>query len=575
MGDVPLAGVSDADTMVMGEIDTTLRRLLVDEVSGPDPAGFALPTGTVTFLLTDVEASSQRWEHAPAGMAVAIPRHYEILDEVIADHGGVRPVEQGEGDSVVAAFARASDAVAAAVDAQRTFMAESWPPGADLQVRMAIHTGEAQLRDEGNYFGQTVIRCARLRAIGHGDQILMSDAAAGLVVDQLPEDVHLADLGTHRLKDLGRPERVWQVVHPELPASQPPLRSLDAHRHNLPVQLSPLIGREHDVAAIGQLVIDERLVTLTGSGGVGKTRLALAVGAELLDQFPGGVWFVELASVADPAEVGSAVLAAMGAHHVPGLQPVEQLIAALADERTLLVLDNCEHLLEPCAALTAALLAQHAAVNVLATAREQLGVPGEVTWRVHSLSAPPPETIVALPALRQYDAVRLFIDRARRARPTFVVSDENAPAIAQICSRLDGIPLALELAAARCRQMSAERIAAELDDRFHLLTGGARTVLPRQQTLAASVDWSYDRLDESEQVLFRRLGVFAGSFPMDAAEHVAGGARRLRPGDRVRRGEPARGQEPGRHGGAAGRRPALPAARDAARVRGRAGPRRR
>ena len=263
MGDVPLAGVSDADTMVMGEIDTTRRRLLVDEVSGPDPAGFALPTGTVTFLLTDVEASSQRWEHAPAGMAVAIPRHYEILDEVIADHGGVRPVEQGEGDSVVAAFARASDAVAAAVDAQRTFMAESWPPGADLQVRMAIHTGEAQLRDEGNYFGQTVIRCARLRAIGHGDQILMSDAAAGLVVDQLPEDVHLADLGTHRLKDLGRPERVWQVVHPELPASQPPLRSLDAHRHNLPVQLSPLIGREHDVAAIGQLVIDARLVTLT------------------------------------------------------------------------------------------------------------------------------------------------------------------------------------------------------------------------------------------------------------------------------------------------------------------------
>ena len=220
MGDVPLVGVSDADTMVMGEIDTTLRRLLVDEVSGPDPAGFALPTGTVTFLLTDVEASSQRWEHAPAGMAVAIPRHYEILDEVIAGHGGVRPVEQGEGDSVVAAFARASDAVAAAVDAQRAFMAEGWPPGAELRVRMAIHTGEAQLRDEGNYFGQTVIRCAGLRAIGHGDQILMSDATAGLVVDRLPDGCELADLGTHRLKDLGRPERVWQVVHPELPAGR-------------------------------------------------------------------------------------------------------------------------------------------------------------------------------------------------------------------------------------------------------------------------------------------------------------------------------------------------------------------
>ncbi len=246
-----------------------------------------------------------------------------------------------------------------------------------------------------------------------------------------------------------------------------------------------------------------------------------AVAAEVLEQFPGGVWFVELAGVADAAGLGSAVLAATGARHVPGLQPVEQLIAALAAEPTLLVLDNCEHLLGPCAALTAALLAQHAGVNVLTTAREPLGVPGEVTWRVHSLSAPPPETILAVPALSQFDAVRLFIDRARRARPTFVVSDVNAPAIAQICYRLDGIPLALELAAARCRQMSAERIALELDDRFHLLTGGARTVLPRQQTLAASVDWSFDRLDEIEQVVFRRLGVFAGNFPVDGAEHVA------------------------------------------------------
>ena len=575
MGDVWMVVVSDADTMVARETDAGIRRLLVDEVSGPDPAGFALPTGTVTFLLADVEGSSRRWEHAPAPMAVAIPRHYEILDEVIADHGGVRPVEQGEGDSVVAAFPRASDAVAAAIDAQRAFLAETWPPGADLHVRMAIHTGEAQLRDEGNYFGQTVIRCARLRAVGHGDQILVSDAAAGLVVDQLSEDVHLADLGTHRLKDLGRPERVWQVVHPDLPAAHAPLRSLDVHRHNLPIQLTPLVGREDDIADLAQLVVEERLVTLTGSGGVGKTRLALAVAAELLEQFPGGVWFVELAGVADPAGVGSAVLAAMGVHHVPGLQPVEQLIAALAEEPTLLVLDNCEHLLEPCAALTAALLAQHAAVNVLATAREPLGVPGEVTWRVRSLSAPPPETTMAVSALSQYDAVRLFIDRARRARPTFVVSEANAPAIAHVCYRLDGIPLALELAAARCRQMSVERIAAELDDRFHLLTGGARTVLPRQQTLAASVDWSYDRLDEIEQVLFRRLGVFAGSFPMDAAEHVAAAIGDVDPvvvfdvvSRLVDKNLVVTEERPG------GRR-ALPAPRDVAGVRVRASPRRR
>ncbi|HTN79328.1 MAG TPA: AAA family ATPase, partial [Acidimicrobiales bacterium] len=507
--------------MIDSEVRGPSPRLLVDEVSGPDRPGFALPTGTVTFLLTDVEGSTRRWEDAPAAMAAAVPRHYEILDEAVARHGGVRPVEQGEGDSVVAAFARASDAVAAAIDAQRTLLAEEWPDGGELHVRMAIHTGEAQLRDEGNYFGHTVIRCARLRAIGYGDQILVSDATAGLVVDRLPQDVSLSDLGTHRLKDLGRPERVWQVVHPDLPATHPGLRSLDAQPHNLPVQLTPLVGREDDVAALAALVRAERLVTLTGSGGVGKTRLALEVAADLLEHFPGGVWFVELAGVANEGSVAPAVLSALGAHQVAGLHPLEQLAATLPDQPMLLVLDNCEHLVGPCAELADALLARHATVRVLATSREPLGVSGEVTWRVRSLSCPSPEVVVALRALSQYEAVRLFIDRARRARPTFVVSDANAPAIAQICHRLDGIPLALELAAARCRQMSPERIALELDDRFRLLAGGARTLLPRQQTLAASVEWSHDRLDENEQVVFRRLGVLAGSFPMEAAEAVA------------------------------------------------------
>jgi predicted ATPase/class 3 adenylate cyclase/DNA-binding CsgD family transcriptional regulator len=506
--------------MIDGDGRGRAVRLLVDDMSGSDDRGFALPTGTVTFLLTDIEGSSRRWEHAPAAMASAVARHYEILDEVIAGHSGVRPVEQGEGDSVVAAFPRASDAVAAAIDVQRRFTSEPWPEGADLHLRTAIHTGEAQLRDEGNYFGQTVIRCARLRSIGHGDQVLLSDATAGLVVDRLPDGVGLTDLGVHRLKDLGRPERVWQVVHPDLPSTHPALVSLDAHRHNLPVQLTPLIGREGDVAALQQLLDHERLVTLTGSGGVGKTRLALAVAAEVVERFSGGVWFVELAGVADHAGVGSAVLAALGAHSVPGLSPSEQLIATLPQEPTLLVLDNCEHVVESCASLAADLLAHHSAVTVLATAREPLGVPGEVTWRVRSLSTPPAEPNVAVPSLSQYEAVQLIIDRARRARPTFVVSEANAAAIAQICHRLDGIPLAIELAAARCRQMSAERIALDLDDRFRLLTGGARTVLPRQQTLLASVDWSYDRLDEIEQLVFRRLGVFAGTFPMEGAEAI-------------------------------------------------------
>ena len=319
---------------------------------------------------------------------------------------------------------RASDALAAAVDAQRRFLGEPWPEGADLHVRMAIHTGEAQLRDEGNYFGQTVIRCARLRGIGHGDQVLLSDAdcrAGRRSVAGGSE--HSPISGLHRLKDLGRPERVWQVVHPDLPSNHPALRSLDAHRHNLPVQLTPLIGREDDVAALRVLLGEERLVTLTGSGGVGKTRLALAVAAEVLDRFSGGVWFVELAGVADGAAVGSAVLAAVGGHQAPGLSPVEQLIATLPDDPTLLVLDNCEHLVEPCAAFVAALLSQHVAVRVLATSRESLAVSGEVTWRVRSLSTPPVETSLAVPSLSQYEAVRLFIDRARRARPTFVVSE--------------------------------------------------------------------------------------------------------------------------------------------------------
>ena len=488
---------------------------------GPsDRVGFSLPVGTVTFLLTDVEASTSTWESAPDAMGRAVPRHYYLLDEAITSHGGVRPVEQGEGDSVVGAFSRASDAVAAALDAQRAFAAERWPDGASMRVRMAIHTGEAQLRDEGNYFGQTVIRCARLRAIGHGGQVLLSDVTASLVRDRLPDGAGLSDLGTHRLKDLGRPERVWQLRHLDLQPSFPGLRSLDAFRHNLPAQLTPLIGRQEDIDGIGQLLGPERLVTLTGSGGVGKTRLALACAAESVDHFPGGVWLVELAGVKDDEGVAAASLAALGVHQIGGAPLIDQLAREFTAEAALLVLDNCEHLADGCARLVAELLASDGGVTVLATSREPLRVPGEVIWQVPSLDTPPREEVLTVSVLSQYDAVRLFADRARRARPSFSVSKLNAPAIAQICSSLDGIPLALELAAARCRQMTPEQIVQELDDRFRLLTAGARTVMPRLQTLEASIDWSYDRLDESEQMVFRRLGMFAGPFPLEAAEAV-------------------------------------------------------
>jgi predicted ATPase len=457
-------------------------------------------------------------------MAVAIPRHYKLLDDAICQNSGVRPVEQGEGDSVVGAFSRASDAVAAAVAAQRAFLKEPWPKESRLQVRMALHTGETQPREDGTYVGETLNRCARIRALGHGGQILVSAATAALVADRRPAGAYLVDLGIHRLKDLARPEHIWQVSHADLPAEFPALRSMDAFRYSLPIQLTPLIGRGSEIAELARLVASERLVTLTGSAGVGKTRLAAALAAEVVERYPGGVWWTELAAVADGGSIGRAVLAVLGAREEPEVATARQLAEELGEQATLIVLDNCEHLLASCAALVAELLLTNGSVSVLTTTREPLGVPGEATWRVPSLAFPQSEREVGVATLSQYDAVRLFLDRAVRARQAFRVSDENAPAIAQICRRLDGIPLAIELAAARCRHMSAERLAADLDDRFRLLTGGARTVMPRQQTLLASVEWSYERLDHAERITFRRIGVFAGPFPLGAAEAVVAAA---------------------------------------------------
>ena len=508
-----------------------LPLLVVEDVVDSGARGFALPTGTVTFLLTDIEGSTGRWETAPGSMALAVSRHYAILELAITSRGGLLPVEQGEGDSVVGAFSRASDAVLAAFDAQLALANENWPSGADVKVRMAVHTGEAQLRTEGNYFGQAVIRCARIRATGHGGQVLLSGASAALVADRLPDQASLRDLGLHRLKDLGSPERIWQLVHPDLPVDFAPLRSLDAFRHNLPTQLTPLIGRVGEVAEIAGLISRERVVTLTGSGGVGKTRLALAVAADAIESLAGGVWFVELAGVSDPGSIASAVLAALQTREVPGAKPLDQVALELGMAPSLIVLDNCEHIVSACCLVVSALVSSCPQVTILATSREPLGVVGEVTWRVPSLSTPSTERELDLPTLSQFDSVRLFVERARRARPSFTVTDANAPAVAQICHRLDGIPLAIELAAARCRQMSPERVSAELDDRFRLLTGGARTLMARQQTLTASVEWSFDLLDLVEQRVFRRLGVFVGSFSLAAAEAIVAAVGDLDPAE--------------------------------------------
>jgi predicted ATPase/class 3 adenylate cyclase/DNA-binding CsgD family transcriptional regulator len=463
----------------------------------------ALPTGTVTLLLADVEGSTRLWETEPESMAEAVARLDDLLCETVAGHGGVRPIEQGEGDSFVISFPRASSAVACALDLQRA-------PLAPIRLRIGLHTGEAQLRDEGNYMGPAVNRAARLRDLAHGGQTVMSGATHDLVVDRLPEDAWLADLGRHRLRDLARPEQVVQLCHPDLPAEFPPLRSLDSFAHNLPVQLTSFIGREAEMTEVRRLLGDNRLVTLIGTGGAGKTRLALQVAAETLSEFPGGVWQVDLAPVSDPTVVPIAVARALGLGDAEQRSTTEMVIRFIEDRQALIVLDNCEHLLDACAVLVEALLRGCPVLTILATSREPISIDGEVMWRVPSLSL-------------AGDAIELFTDRARRARPNFVVDGGTAGTVAEICQRLDGLPLAIELAAARLRALSPAEILAGLHDRFRLLAGGARTAVRRQQTLRASVDWSHDLLTDPERTLLRRLAAFAGGFDLDAAQAVGGG----------------------------------------------------
>ena len=482
----------------------------------------ALPTGTVTFVLTDVEGSTRLWEQHPDGMRAATVQHDAIVEFLTELHGGqvVRP--RGEGDSRFCVFGRATDAVAAAAAVQRALHREVWPTPEPLRVRMALHTGEADLRD-GDYYGPAVNRCARLRAIAHGGQTLLSGTSHDLVVGVLPAGAALRDLGEHRLTDLARSERVFQLVHSDLPADFPPLRSLDALPHNLPVQLTALVGRERELAELRRLLGGTRLLTLTGTGGCGKTRLALQAAAEALGDYPDGVWLAELAALSDPAVVPQTAAAALGVPERPGQAMLGTLVHALRAKRLLLVLDNCEHLIVASAELIDALLRGCPGVRVLATSREALGITGEVAWRVPSLPVPPPEPPPTVDDLTRYDAVRLFVDRAGAALPSFALTAQNASAVAGVCHRLDGIPLALELAAARVRGLSAEQIGARLDQRFRLLTGGSRTALPRQQTLAAAVGWSYDLLDPPERALLDRLAVFAGGFALEAAEAVCAG----------------------------------------------------
>lgn len=485
------------------------------------PKPSQMPVGPTTFLFSDIVASTQRWEGDPEAMTVDLARHDELLRFSIEAAGG--EVFSHTGDGVAVAFTAAPDAVAAAVAAQRALTAAAWAAPKPLRVRMAIHAGVAQRREE-NYFGPPLNRVARLLCIASGGQMLCSQPAAELIGADLPADAALLDLGEHRLADLSRPERVFQVAHPDLPSQFPPLRSLGGHRHNLPVALTPFVGRTRELDEMSTLLAGSRLLTLTGVGGAGKTRLALHGAAAALSAYPDGVWMAELAPLRDGTQVPSAVAAALTFETSAVDTPEavgDRLIRHLATRQTLLLLDNCEHLLEAVARLVHALLKQCPGVTVLITSRERLGVPGEVTWKVPPLSLPPPGA--AVDELAESDAVAFFCERARAAQPAFELDDTNADSVIRICRRLDGIPLALGLAAARVQVLSPAQVADRLDDRFRLLTGRERIVVPHQQALRATIDWSYELLSPVEQRALTRLTVFPDNFDLEAAEAVISG----------------------------------------------------
>jgi predicted ATPase/class 3 adenylate cyclase len=477
------------------------------------------PEGTVTFLFTDIEGSTRLWEQFPGAMKSALARHDAILRQAIEAHQGY--LVKSTGDGMLVAFQTAAGALASGLAAQQTLFAEPWveiQPQA-IRVRMAFHTGEVELRG-GDYFGPALNRAARLMSIGHGGQLLLSDVTADLVRDDLPEGATLLDLGEHRLKDLARPEHVFQLTHPALPADFPPLVTLESFPNNLPAQLTSFIGREKELAETRQLMSASRLLTLIGPGGAGKTRLSIQLAAEVLPSLPDGAWLVELAPLTDPVLVPQTVAAVIGVNEIPGLTLQQLLVNHLKRRRLLVVLDNCEHMVEACARLADMLLRACPELHLLASSREALGIAGEVIYRIPPMALP--ENAGTSPEnLCRFESVQLFTERAAAAQPHFALTPQNAPAVAQICRRLDGIPLAIELAAARVRLMSPEQIAAHLDDRFRLLTGGSRTALPRQQTLRSLIDWSYDLLPDSERLLFRRLAVFAGGWTFEAAEALS------------------------------------------------------
>jgi len=485
----------------------------------PEPrrANASLPIDAVTFLFTDIEGSTALWEQDGARMSQALAAHDVLARSAVEGHQG--KVVKTTGDGMHAVFQDALDALAATVDLQQALADPAATNGISLRVRCGLHAGVVERRDN-DYFGTPVNRAARIMNAAHGGQELLSQIVVDCVREKLPAAVALRDLGKVRLKDLSTPEHVYQVMHPHLRQEFPALRSLEATPNNLPQQPTSFIGREKELADVRRLLMRARTLTLTGSGGCGKTRLGLQVAADSLEHFPDGAWLVELAPLADPGLVPQTVATVLGVKEQPGKPIGQSLSEHLKDKRLLLLLDNCEHLLEGCAKLADLLVHQCSHLTILASSREALGIGGEQAYRVPSLSLPDPKRLHSLLSIAQFEAVQLFADRALLARADFKLTDQNASTLASICYRLDGIPLAIELAAARVRSLSVEEINRKLDERFRLLTGGSRTALPRQQTLRSLIDWSYDLLNDSEKQLLQRLTVFAGGWTLNATEQV-------------------------------------------------------